>query len=338
MAHPLSDKERDQRLQHIIERLPMLVDATSVPGLCAAFLEPGTPARMLPFGIRSQENRQTVVKDTVFEAASLNKPVFAYAVLRSVEAGKIELDKPLADYVKKPYGEGEGVRKIMARHVLSHTTGWPNWREKDKPLELQAEPGTRFGYSGEGFVYLSQVMETVLGAPMHQFMQRLVFDPLGMGDSSYVWRDIYEKRAAQGHNSVGQPRPKGTPDKPNAAWSLHTTTADFARLLAAYLGDAPPAAALPRELLLAVRTPQARVNRSLDWGLGWGLSGEGDALTLWHWGDNGHFKCFTAALPATGTGVVVFTNGSCGLRICREIVNDYLHRDHPAFYWHMLSL
>lgn len=92
-----------------------------------------------------------VSADTVFEAASLSKPVFAFGVLLLAQEGIIDLDRPLASYLPAPYLPAEpGAAVITARMVLEHTTGLPNWRPKGEPLALLRQPGTRFGYSGEG--------------------------------------------------------------------------------------------------------------------------------------------------------------------------------------------
>lgn len=142
--------------------------------------------------------------DTVFEAASLGKPLFAYQVLRLVEAGTLDLDRPLFGYLPTPDADNARMRKVTARHVLSHTTGLPNWRKEPGPLEPATEPGTEYGYSGEGFFYLQRVVEKATGRPIARLMEEEVFRPLDMTESSYVWRPAFDRRMAVGYDEEGR--------------------------------------------------------------------------------------------------------------------------------------
>ena len=165
-----------------------LLEDGIVPGLSVAVVQKGELVWHRGFGVKNAQTKEPVAANTVFEAASLSKPVFAYAVLKLVDAGKFDLDTPLTKYLPGNYDVGEDARlqQITARHVLSHTPGFPNWRRQGNPLTIHFTPGERFSYSGEGFVYLSKVIEHVTGEKFNEFMKRMVFDPLGMADSSYV--------------------------------------------------------------------------------------------------------------------------------------------------------
>ena len=172
-----------------------------MPGLAIALLRGGNVVWHRGFGVKNTNTKEPVDDTTVFEAASLSKPVFAYAVLKLVDSGKFDLDKPLKQYLPGNFDGGEDPRisNITARHVLSHTTGFPNWRS-GKILRAHFRPGERFSYSGEGFVYLSKVIEHVTGEGFDDFMKRMVFQPLGMTSSSYVWQANYDKLQSFRHN------------------------------------------------------------------------------------------------------------------------------------------
>jgi hypothetical protein len=128
---------------------------------------------------------------------------------------------------------------------------------------------------------------------------------------------------------------------PNAAGSLLTTPAEYGAFLAALFGAAMPAAvALRPETRQRMLAPQVRLNPALAWGLGWGLAWQTaasdsgrDADTAWHWGDNGWWKDFVVAHPASRSALVVFTNGSRGLNVAQRVVRAALGEDHPAFLW-----
>jgi len=321
----------DRRFRRMQDRMPYWMEAAGVPGLCAAFVEDGKTIAVLPFGTKDAKRKEPVREDTVFEAASLTKQAFLHGVLRTVEAGKLDLSRPLQEYLPKPYVESDpGIEKITGRHVLSHTTGWPNWRG-EKGLKLMAQPGERYGYSGEGFVYLQKVLEHVWGEPADKLLQRLVLDDLGMTRSGFVWRPEYENWCSAGFGWDDKPTRKVKPTTVNAAASLHTTAGEYAKVLIAAMGPMRKRHPETTESLV-------RINRELSWGLGWGVSGEGRSRTMWQWGDNGAFKAFVVGMPSRGRGVVVLTNGQFGNRIAGEVVREYLGYDHPAFMWKMVGL
>ena len=183
----------------LLRHLPRLLELASVPGLAMALINDGRVwAR--GFGRAIEDPAQSVSTDTVFEAASLGKPVFAYAVLRLVDAGLLDLDRPLYDYLPIPDANSARMKRVTPRQVLSHTTGLPNWRQQPGPLEPAREPGKNFSYSGEAYFYLQRVVEAVTGKPFDRHMHEQVFGPLGMKQSSYVWLPEFESRMAAGYD------------------------------------------------------------------------------------------------------------------------------------------
>ena len=227
---------KDSAIASLERDIPRLMEQATVPGLSAAVVRNGQTYWLHGFGIMNATSSQPVTPDTVFEAASLSKPVFTYAVLKLVDQGKLSLDTPLTAYLSKPYIEGDDrLAKITARLVLSHRTGFPNWRGDGNPPTIRFTPGERFSYSGEGFVYLERAVEQITGKPLNDFMTEAVFRPLGMASSSYVWRSDFDARAATGHDADGQPVEKRKPTEANAASSLHTTARDYALFLSAVL-------------------------------------------------------------------------------------------------------
>jgi CubicO group peptidase (beta-lactamase class C family) len=343
---PLKNARTAEVAARLGQSVPALMKEADVPGLAVAFVRDGRLMWRRGFGVRHAETREPVGDDTVFEAASLSKPVFAYAVLKLVDAGKLDLDAPLDKYLPGPYDVGDDPRlkQVTARRVLSHTAGFPNWRPRgDKALKIHFMPGERFSYSGEGFVYLAAAVERLTGERLDAFMKRAVFDPLGMKHSSYVWRDDYEKLKVFRHDAVGKPTRQNRPPEANAAASLQTTAHDFGLFLAAVLrGEG-----LRKETARLMWTPQVRVGESTNgthgqptrlsptvaWGLGWGLQTTADGVSLWHWGDNGDGKAFVVAYPKQKVGVVYFANSANGLAIAREVVAEAVGGAQPALDW-----
>ena len=325
--------------------IPALMKMADVPGMSIVVIRNGKAAWHSNFGVKNVKSTQPVDDDTVFEAASLSKPVFAYAVLKLVEQGKIGLDVPLTTYLPKPYIDNDPrLAQITARFVLSHRTGFPNWRGDGNPLTIHFSPGERFSYSGEGFVYLQRAVEQIEGRPLDDVMNTLVFTPLGMTSSSYLWRPDFDERTATGHDSDGTPQDLWKPQEAGAASTLNITAHDYALFVAAIVNGV----GLKRATFREMETPQIAVNpectnctektpkelsRTIFWGLGWGIQKNGNDVSLWHWGDNGSFKCFVVANPSRKSGVVVFTNSENGLSIAPAIVHDATGTEHLAFRW-----
>ena len=327
------------------KRIPELLKEGTIPGLSVALIRGGKTYWVRGFGVRDTRTGQPVTEATIFKAASLSKPVFAYGVMKLVDQGKLNLDTPLSTYLPKPYIEGDPrLDKITARLVLSHRTGFPNWRGDGNPLTIHFTPGERFSYSGEGFVYLQKVVEQLTGKPLNDYMTEAVFQPLGMTSSSYVWREDYDAHTATGHDGDGQAREKYKPKEANAASSLHTTAGDYALFMEALLNGT----GLKRATLQEMEKPQIAVDpectncterapkelsKSVFWGLGVGIQMTGRGESLWHWGDNGSFKCYVVAYPRQKFGVVLFTNGENGLAITSEVIREAIGAEQPAFRW-----
>ena len=152
-------------------------------------------------GVVEAGTKRPVHADTLFPAASLGKPVFAYAVLRLAEQGRLDLDRPLKSYVPDHAPADPRGDKITARHVLSHSSGLRNWRNStDQPLVPDFDPGTRFQYSGEGFYYLQRAVEKISGCAIQPFMEEALFQRFEMPSSTYAWRADTEQRLWLGHN------------------------------------------------------------------------------------------------------------------------------------------
>lgn len=332
-------------LVRLDKSLPDLMAKGAVPGLSIALIRDRTTYWVHGFGVRDAKSGQPVTEETIFEAASLSKPVFAYGVLKLVDQGKLDLDTPLTRYLSPPYIEGDDrLEKITARYVLSHRTGFPNWRGDGNALTIRFTPGERFSYSGEGFVYLERVIEKVTGRALNDYMAEAVFVPLRMKSSSYVWRDDYDRRTATGHDGDGQTLEKFRPKEANAAASLHTTAADYALFVDAVMKgtglkpktvremETPQIAVDPECTNCTDRAPK-ELSRNVFWGLGWGIQETEQGESLWHWGDNGAFKCFVVFYPKRKIGMVLFTNSENGLSIAQAVEAEALGGDQPAFTW-----
>jgi CubicO group peptidase (beta-lactamase class C family) len=315
------------------QQVRSLMAKAEIPGLSIATVESGKLAWHEAFGVKHAGTGEPVTETTVFEAASLSKPVFAYAVLRLVDRGEWDLDEPLWSTLQYDrVAHDERAQLITTRMVLSHMTGLPNWG--GTPLELVRDPGTQWGYSGEGFGFLAQAIEQQTGLGANELVRREVFEPLSMSQSSYVWIEAYDEQAATGHGLIGTPLPKGRPRQAHAAATLHTTAVDYARFLVAMMtGEG-----LEPATYEAMLTPQSQVsNRDslvphVYWGLGCGLQETERGMALWHWGDNMDFRAYVIGYPAEDAGLVYFTNSENGLSIAEDLVSFFFEDTHYAVH------
>jgi CubicO group peptidase (beta-lactamase class C family) len=346
LSAPARGAEPPAGPEELERRIPELMRAGDVPGLQIAVVRGGRIAWRRAFGVRDAASAAPVSDDTVFEAASLSKPVFAYAVLRLVDSGTLELDAPVVKYLPGDYSQDPRAAKITVRHVLTHTTGFPNWRSSPRELPMYFAPGERFSYSGEGFEYLQRAVERVTGQTLDAVMQRLVFGPLGMRDSRYSWDPRFEGRKATGHDEVGTPKTPVRPAISNAAATLETTASDYARFVVALLDGTGLSPAMRAEMTkpqvyvdegcsnCVSKKPTGRLSKEIAWGLGVGLEEADGRRFFWHWGDNGSgFHAFVLAEPAARSAVVIFTNSLGGHGIIPDIATAAVGGRHPSFAW-----
>jgi CubicO group peptidase (beta-lactamase class C family) len=326
--------------------IPALMQKAGVPGLSIAVIRGGKTVWDDSFGVRDEATKKPVTKETMFNVGSLSKPVFAYGVLKLVDAGKLKLDESLTPYLPKEFLlDDPRSNQITARIVLSHRTGFPNWPGDGKPLAIHFTPGEKFSYSGAGMVLLQKAVEKITGKPLNDYMQEAVFGPLGMKHSSYVWNPAFESKVAIGHDVGGAAVDLWKADQANAAASLETTAEDYAIFLDAVLQKKGLKPATLRDMeasQIAVDsgcsncvegTPSGKLSTTIFWGLGFGIEKTAEGESLWHWGDNGVFKAFFAVRPQTKSGVVYMTNSENGLSIARQILAETLGGEQPAFDW-----
>jgi CubicO group peptidase (beta-lactamase class C family) len=320
-----------------LEMLESLVEEQrqiyGVAGLALAIIDGRECVYERAFGHQSGDPSAPLTADSLFLAGSLTKPIFAYIVLQLCEQGLLDLDTPLSGLWPERYSSDPRLAQVTARHVLSHATGFPNWREGDA-LPILTPPGQTFEYSGEGYAYLQKVVEAVTGAPLDAAWRALVRDPLNMA-SSQLSLDALPPAS----DLAGISLPDRMRAEVSAAWSLVTTAGDYARFMIALQPDAAPG--LSAASRAAMLTPQSVVDKDLDlsWGLGWGLQPLGRDSAFWHWGKIGSmtdgYDSYAVMLRQRQRGAVILTNSVNGLKLCDLIARAALEITvpQPAFGW-----
>lgn len=311
-------------------------------------------------GVRVGDQGGLADDDTVFRAASLSKPVFAYLVLTLVKDGRLDLDRPLHTYLPKrlpqyaEYADLAGDSRyeaITARLVLTHRTGFPNWRwqSPDRKLRVVFDPGTKFSYSGEGYKYLQFVVEQMTGSGLEALAAQCVFTPLGMSRTSFAWRDEYGANSAIDRAPIEKFFGAGFLALPNAAGSLLTTARDYGRFLAAVLAGTGLSSSLRDEMLRPHATIDADTlfgppaataaatgrERAPYWCLGWGGFADAAGAARFHVGyDSPEYANYAVIYPESRVGVVVLTAGGSGPdTLCPGFVEALIGRTNTPFQW-----
>jgi len=331
-----------------------LMGEAVVPGVAIALVKDGSVVWNRAFGVRDADSRQQVDERTVFAAASVSKTVFAYAVLQLCDRGVLTLDTPLTRYTPDRILEGDPrLDLITARHVLSHTSGLPNFRSGAAPLRIHFTPGERFQYSGEGYWYLQSIITHLTGrvdpeqcadyeAGMRQcatdidsYLRANVLTPCHMPSSGYVGNSILERHAARGHDSTGRPFPGGQSSAIDAGryaamGGLRTTALDYAAFLSEVL---EPRTAPSFRLAVPTRQemlrPQVHVEGPKSWALGWESNDTPGGRLFQHQGGQAGAQAFTAASLERRSGYVILTNGDNGWKVFYDerfvgLVNEIL--------------
>jgi CubicO group peptidase (beta-lactamase class C family) len=283
------------------------------PGAVVVTFAQGRRSEVIAVG-HTRRGGAPMTADTVFEAASLSKPVIARFVLGLAVDGALDLHVPfLTPHLLRSFGCSPEVACITPAMVLTHTTGLPNWRTPGADLALETSPGSP-GYSGEAF-------ELLLAALAQRFDIEAELDGLLRGlqmpRSSFVWQRSFEGHVASGHTSSGQAIPKHRPSSPRASGSLHTTAADYATFVERSIWPTTPSDDWLHTVTVR-STHDLNPFRTSAWA--WHPTAGGPVL--WQHGDNAGFKHLAAIRPDAGDGVLVFTNGDTGWALVRQLASD----------------
>jgi len=344
-----------------------LTHAAHVTGMVVAVFNDNKPVYQKAFGYKNADTKEHLQLNTEFYGASLSKCVFSELVMKYVQEGVLDLDKPLQEYLPKPIYDYAPVtprawhedysslkndslyKKITARMCLDHTSGFPNWRhfQPDQKLRVKREPGTRYEYSGEGMVYLQVVLEKMLGIPLDSMARKKIFIPLGMKTSSYTWQPRFENDYSFGHDANEKILEKDKDNAARAPSTLETTPEDYIRFMAAVMNNEIVSARYHSEMF----SPQVRIRSvsqfgpfaqkdstlndkiELSYGLGWGLY-----KTPFGWGafKEGHsdgFQHYSVIFPAKKLGILIMCNSDNGEGIFKELLETAIRDTFIPWKW-----
>jgi len=345
--------------------LPKLMQKAKVQGLAIAVFNQNHVVYKKTFGYSNAEKKIPLQPGTNIYGASLSKSVFAVLVMKLVQEGKLDLDKPLQDYLPHPvydylhlkkwqddYSSLKGdtlYTKITARMCLDHTSGFPNWRWDlaDQKLKVLQTPGKRYSYSGEGMVYLQEVMEKMYGKSLEQLMSEMVFGPLHMKNSAYTWLPAFEKDYSYGHNTEGKLYEKDKDNEARAPSTLETTLNDLSLFVEGVLQQKIIGKKATREMFhpqirirsvaqmgpLSRRDTSSNDNIQLSYGLGWGLLKSPYGWGAFKEGHGDGFQHYMILFPEQKAGVLIMTNSDNGESIFKELLELTIADKYTPWKW-----
>jgi serine-type D-Ala-D-Ala carboxypeptidase/endopeptidase len=358
--------------EQLSNRIEKLMHTAQVTGLAVSVFNDNEVVYQQTFGYRNAELKDSLAIHDIFYGASLSKAVFAHLVMQLVEAGKLDLDASLQHYLDKPLPDYRGFEtrqrgfhhlkgdkryeKITARMCLTHTTGFPNWRfltangyDRNGKLYFQFDPGSRYSYSGEGIYLLQFVLEQITGQGLEQLAQHLIFEHLGMDNSSYiyVWPEGQEEKYVYGHDQNEQVLPKDEVDEAGGAGTLATTLADYSKFMTAVM---------KRQLIQEksfgqMFSPQVRIKNKrqfgpdalldtdenddikLSYGLGWGILSSPYGIGAFKEGGSDGYKHYSIFFPEQNIGVLIMTNSDNGESIFKELLEITIGDVYTPWQW-----
>lgn len=323
------------------------LQAYNVPGLSIAVINNFNIEWAKGYGIQSKLRKEPVSTDSIFQAASISKPVAAAAVLHLVDQGKLGLEEDVNKYLKSwkvPENEFTQENKVTLKGLLSHTAGMtvhgfrgyaqnesvPSIQQVldgEKPansaaIRVDIKPGAKWRYSGGGYTVMQQLLIDQVGVSFPQILSDLVMNPLALNNSTYE-QPLTEDRipaAAEAYRMNGKPVKEGWHIYPEmAAAGLWTTPSDLCRfaleIISAYNGHS-------RKLFSQDMARRMLTVVAGDYGLGFSISQAEDKLSFSHGGSNEGYKCFLVAWPESGQGAAIMSNGDYGSDLIQEVLRS----------------
>ncbi|WP_298346690.1 serine hydrolase domain-containing protein [uncultured Algibacter sp.] len=316
------------------------MDSLNIPGLSIAIINESEVVYRQTFGFANLEEQLPVTDKTIFEGASMSKSVFALFVMKFVEEGKLDLDKPLYEYL--PYQDiayDKRYKKITARMVLSHRTGFPNWREneQDKKLKIKFEPDTDYEYSGEGYQYLAMVLKQIEGTDwngLESIFQEKIANPLKMEHTVFIPTPYTNEHKAEPYNNQRE-----WIDLKNNYWfkkdkgvfvsssSIHSEPLDFSKWMIAVMNKKLLSKESYNELFKHHSTiSTSSTGMNVYYTLGFITADKPYNTTYFHGGSNDGFTCYYLMDITKKWGYVLFTNSENGEKLGNDVWN-YLEKE-----------
>lgn len=295
----------------------------NVPVLGIGVIHDGKLQQVKVFG--ELDKGKTAPYNTIFNVASLAKPITAMVALKLVSLDKWDLDELIYKYWTDPdVANDPRSKELTTRHILSHQSGFPNWRysNKSNKLTFQFSPGTQYRYSGEGVEYLRKALESKFEKSLNELATDLIFEPLSMDDTEYIWNtSVDETRFAKGYDNQGNSYETIKNKTPNGADDLLTTIEDYGKFLVSVMNGN----GISEEVFVDMTTHQVESTKRKHFGLGFEIYDFKDGqYALSHGGADKGAQAVIFIFPETKNGLIIFTNVDDGYKVYEKLLVHYL--------------
>ncbi len=312
--------------------IPPLLAQYAIPGVSIAAISAGRLALVAAYGMQSEGVPATA--ESLYNIASLTKPLTAEVVLRLASQDKLSLDEAMYHFWTDPDVVGDDRHKLLTpRLALDHQTGFPNWRDRQQGLRFTQDPGTRFGYSGEGYQYVARFIEKKTGHSLDTPAGSYLFQPAGMHATAYTGQAWFAGRIARPHDAAGKPMEPTIATRANAADLVYSTPSDYAAFMLDVLDDKGLSAGVASErgriqtdtrATICSGTKAAACPAAAGTGLGWEILQFNSAAIMMHTGKDDGLFTFAYLDKASRSGAVIMTNGDNGYKIVIPVL-ERLH-------------
>ncbi|WP_433902705.1 serine hydrolase domain-containing protein [Sphingobacterium puteale] len=294
------------------KKIKIAMDSLQVQGMSIAIINNGKVVFNKGFGITNIVSKKRVTRSTFFEAASLSKPVFAFFILKLAKQGKLDIDKPLFEYLAADNIEDERYKKITTRMVLSHTTGLPNWSETNEKMQLQFDPGTQFSYSGEAYVYLARVIAKLSNNTFRNLdavFQDIVARELKLKNFHFILTPKVEQNLADGYQKMQYVKDERDRSYFDPAGGLFANTTNYSKFLIYLMNRKFDFKEMFEPVISMDKNNPVRKYFGVDaWTLGMAVVRLNDTVNYWHGGNNLGYTSSFRIDPDKKFGYVYFTN------------------------------
>lgn len=318
----------------VAEKVRWSLAQNDVPSASIAYIENGKIAWTLAVG--ESEPGKPATPDTLYNIASMTKSIVAETVVRLAKSGAFSMDDSMAEAWVDPDLKDDPRHKLLTpRLALTHRTGLPNWRYlTGDVLKFQNDPGTQFGYSGEGLQYVAHYIENKMARPLEQLVAEMVFAPAGMTETTFTDKPWLKGRIAMSQTKAGKHEYAPRRTQWNAADDVWSSTSDYARFMIWVMANPVsseraatywiPRDNLKYQVCQEDRVPPPLCPRSLGFTAGWTVYDTPDNLIVMHGGGDDGEHTLGYFNPVTRSGAVIFTNGDNGQKVIRDIVQILL--------------
>jgi CubicO group peptidase (beta-lactamase class C family) len=318
----------------VVQKLSGWLKQYDVPSTAVAYIAEGKLAWTVVSGEQSPGVQATDA--SLYNIASLTKPIVAQTILRMASQKKLKLDEPIFPYWIDPDVKDNAWNKLLTPRIcLSHQSGFANWRRMtNNVLTFKFQPGTQSSYSGEGYFYVARFAQNKAHKSFDQLAQQYVLGPTGMKDTSFIKQDWFSGRVAEPYGKGGFFQQPFTSTW-NAADLVETTVTDYARFVVSVMHNEGLSPAIAAQRLVMTRNwvpddaaervcvyevPGTPCHISAGMGLGWQVIVHNGVTIVDHSGADSGAHTLAFFIPAKQIGAVIFTNGENGHKVIKEIV------------------